>query len=89
MRKSEALALTWQDINYKNDEITINKAVSQGKSRLYIKPTKTGSERVIKMDEVTMTVLKEWKKKQQQAYLILGYNTLSKKQLVLLIQKTL
>lgn len=29
-----------------------------------------------------MVTLKEWKKKQQQAYLALGYNTLQKNQLV-------
>lgn len=68
MRKGEALALTWQDINFKDNEISINKAIGQGKSqRLYVKSTKTGSERTIKMDEDTMTVLKEWKKKQQQS----------------------
>ncbi|MFF3102992.1 site-specific integrase [Viridibacillus arvi] len=83
MRKGEALALTWQDINFKENEISINKAVGQGKSqKLYIKSTKTGSDRTIKMDEATMTVLKEWKKKQQQAYIMLGYNTLNKNQLV-------
>ena len=34
------------------------------------------------MNEATMVILKEWKKKQQQAYLMLGYNTLNKNQLV-------
>lgn len=34
------------------------------------------------MDEATMVILKEWKKKQKQAFLMLGYNTLSKEQLV-------
>lgn len=83
MRKGEALALTWEDINFKDNEISINKAIGQGISqRLYIKPTKTGTERTIKMDEATIIILKEWKKKQQQAYLMLGYNTLQKNQLV-------
>lgn len=83
MRKGEALALNWEDINFKENEISINKAVGQGVSqRLYIKPTKTNTKRTIKMDEATMIVLKEWKKKQQQAYLMLGYNTLQKNQLV-------
>lgn len=83
MRKGEALALTWEDINFKDSEISINKALGQGISqKLYIKPTKTGTSRTIKMDEATMVILKEWKKKQQQAYLMLGYNTLQKNQLV-------
>lgn len=83
MRKGEALSLTWEDINLKDNEISITKALGQGKSqRLYVKTTKTGTERTIKMDEATMVILKEWKKKQQQAYLVLGYNTLQKNQLV-------
>lgn len=83
MRKGEALPLTWEDINLKDNEISITKALGQGKSqRLYVKTTKTGTERTIKMDEATMVILKEWKKKQQRDYLALGYNTLQKKQLV-------
>ncbi|EJQ88383.1 hypothetical protein IGW_05062 [Bacillus cereus ISP3191] len=83
MRKGEALALTWENIDFKNSEITINKALGQGKGqKLYAKSTKTGTTRTIKMDETTMVILKERKKKQQQAYLMLGYNTLTKEQLI-------
>lgn len=83
MRKGEALALTWNDINFKDCEIRINKALSRGKnSRLYVKSTKTGTSRTIKMDDVTLSTLEEWKKKQKQDYLILGHNTLQPKQLV-------
>lgn len=83
MRKGEALALQWDDIDFKNNEITINKAISRGKdNKLYLKTTKTRSNRTIKMDEKTMTILHDWKKKQKQHYLILGYNTLKPKQLV-------
>lgn len=83
MRKGEALALTWEDIDFKNREIDINKALGQGKEqKLYLKSPKTGTKRRIKMDKATMVILKEWKKKQQQAYLMLGYNTLAKEQLV-------
>jgi len=85
MRKGETLALTWNDINFKTNEIRINKALSRGTdNRLYVKSTKTGIARTIKMkmDENTMGILQEWKKKQKQDYLILGYNTLKPKQLV-------
>lgn len=83
MRKGEALALTWEDIDFKNAEITINKALGQRTGqKLYAKSTKTGTTRTIKMDEATMVILKEWKKKQKQAFLILGYNTLAKEQLI-------
>ena len=83
MRKGEALALTWEDIDFKNSEITISKALGQGKGqKLYAKSTKTGTTRTIKMDEATIAILKEWKNKQRQAYLMLGYSTLTKQQLI-------
>jgi len=83
MRKGEALALTWKDVNFKENEIRINKAVSRGKDNLlYVKVTKTRTARTIKMDPKTMDTLKEWKKQQRQDYLILGFNTLQQKQLV-------
>lgn len=83
MRKGEALALKWNDLNFTTNEIRINKALSRGKdSKLYEKSTKTGIARTIKMDDKTMAVLKEWKKKQKQDYLILGFNTMQPKQLV-------
>ncbi len=83
MRKGEALALTWNDLNFTTNELLINKAISKGKNnKIYLKSTKTGDSRNIKMDDKTMAVLKEWKKKQKQDYLILGFNTLQPKQLV-------
>lgn len=83
MRKGEALALTWNDLNFTTNELRINKALSRGKdNQLYVKSTKTGVARTIKMDEKTMTVLKEWKKKQKQDYLVKGFNTMQPKQLV-------
>lgn len=54
MRKEETLALTWEDINLKDNEISITRALGQGKSqRLYVKHTKTDTECMIKMDEAT------------------------------------
>lgn len=83
MRKGEALALTWRDINFKTKEIRINKALSRGKnSKLYIKSTKTNEARTIKMDEKTMGVLRMWKKKQKEDYFKLGFNTSKPSQLV-------
>ncbi|RTQ92263.1 site-specific integrase [Lysinibacillus telephonicus] len=83
MRKGEAFALTWNDLTFTKNEIRINKALSRGKNnRLYVKSTKTGDSRTIKMDDNTMAVLKEWKKKQKQYYHMLGYNTMQPNQLV-------
>ncbi|KQL33339.1 site-specific integrase [Psychrobacillus sp. FJAT-21963] len=75
MRRGEALALTWNDLDFTKNELRINKALSLGKdNRLYVKSTKTGVARTISMDPKTMAVLKEWKKKQKQEYLKLGFN---------------
>jgi len=83
MRKGEALALTWDDLNFTTNVLRINKALSRGKdNRLYVKSTKTGVARTIKMDEKTMAILKVWKKKQKQDYFMLGFNTMQPKQLV-------
>lgn len=84
MRIGEALALTWNDVNFKDNEIRINKSVARGKDgRLYAKTTKTKkSIRTIKMDEKTLSILDEWRKQQKLDYLKLGYNTLKPDQLV-------
>lgn len=83
MRKGEALALTWKDIDFTKNEIRINKAISRGKNnKLYVKTTKTGIARTIKMDSATMGILKKWKKQQREDYLLLGFNTLQRNQLV-------
>lgn len=83
MRKSEALALTWNDLNLIEKELSITKAIGRGKSaRLYLKPPKTGSSRVIKLVDRTITILKEWKRIQKQEYLVLGHNTTKANQLI-------
>lgn len=83
MRKSEALALRWNDLNLKENELSISKAIGRGDSaRLYLKSTKTGLSRTIKIDEETIAIFKEWKKIQKQEYLVLGYNTMQTNQLI-------
>lgn len=67
MRKGEALALTWKDINFKYNEIRINKAISRGKNnQLYLKATKTGISRIIKLDPKTKELLYAWRKQQKK-----------------------
>ncbi len=83
MRKSEALALTWNDVNFIENELTINKAIGRGKqTKLYLKTTKTGKPRTIKLDDTTLSNLKEWNKLQKQQYIKLGINTMKKNQLI-------
>lgn len=83
MRMGEAIALTWEDLNFKDNEIRISKSIARGlKAKQYLKTTKSGHSRTIKMDEGTMAILKDWRKYQQMDYLKLGFNTLQPNQLV-------
>lgn len=66
MRKGEAFALKWKDIDFKTQEIRITKAVA----------------RTIKIDVKTIDLLKQWKIEQMEIYKELGFNTNSKQQLV-------
>lgn len=66
MRKGEALALKWSDINFKNKTLYINKAVSRRETGLYIQTPKTpASIRRISLDDKTLDLLKEFKKESQ------------------------
>lgn len=68
MRKSEAFALQWKDIDFKLEEIRITKAGKRGESGLYLGPTKNGEPRTIKADEKTMSLFKLWKTEQVEIY---------------------
>ncbi|WP_034551658.1 site-specific integrase [Carnobacterium funditum] len=82
MRKGEALALLWSDIDFKNNTVSISKALTRGENKkLIVQPPKTKtSVRVLLLDNVTMNVLREWKSQQATDYLKLGFNTNHSKQ---------
>ncbi|MDT2640413.1 tyrosine-type recombinase/integrase [Enterococcus dongliensis] len=84
MRKGEAYALTWEDIDFKKNIIDINKSLSRGENNtLYVSPPKNKSSiRKISMDKVTMNILKNWKIKQLEYFLILGKHPKKKDQIV-------
>ena len=68
LRKGEALALTWRDIDFKNKTLTVNKTVASGKSGsiLIQKPKTKASNRTISLDSSTMNLLKEWQIEQNK-----------------------
>ncbi|MCS5503052.1 site-specific integrase [Lysinibacillus sp. A4] len=69
IRKGEALALTWADINFDTKELLITKALSRGKkNKLYIKSTKTDTIRQLLIDDETCHILSEWKQLQLQKF---------------------
>lgn len=60
MRRSEALALKWSDIDQTNSRISIRRAADVTKRNVE-KTTKTGRTRVVDIDRATFDVLKSWK----------------------------
>lgn len=83
-RKGEILALTWEDLNFKKNTLNISKTLTLGLgNKLLIQTPKTKkSKRVLPIDERTMAIMKEWKSQQARDMLKLGYNTMTKNQLV-------
>lgn len=83
-RKGEALALTWNDVNFENKQITISKTTSRGlDNRLVIQTPKTAnSKRVVSVDDKTIELLKKWRVTQKKEYFTRGYNTLKSSQLI-------
>lgn len=72
MRTQEALGLQWQDIDFANASITIQRAVTESivwdergnkvSSKSVLGPTKQGTgDRVINAPEKVMNILKEWR----------------------------
>lgn len=77
MRKSEALALQWKDIDIFNRKITIGKtlAVDEHNQIIIQEPKTISSQRAIALDLKTIKVLEQWRYNQKEWYLKFGYNT--------------
>lgn len=84
MRKSEVLALQWEDIDMFNKELHVNKTVAMDEHKnIIIQTPKTkASRRTISLDKGTLAILNDWKMRQRTEYLKLGYNTSSEEQYV-------
>ncbi|WP_296114988.1 site-specific integrase [uncultured Anaerococcus sp.] len=68
MRKGEAQALEWDDINFKENKIRINKTISTyGRNKKHISNPKTSSSnRIISVDKTSIDLLKDRKKEQKE-----------------------
>ena len=74
-RIGEVLSLTWDDIDFKNKTISINKSLifNDENKQWYFGPTKTfTSNRTIKIGDTLINVLKKFKKKQMENKLKYG-----------------
>jgi len=81
LRKGEALALTWQDIDFINNSISITKTLAYTEKGVILQPPKNGLNRTIAMDSITMEILSDWKKQQRKEFRMSGIE-IKTKQLV-------
>ncbi|QHW38241.1 site-specific integrase [Staphylococcus ursi] len=81
-RRGELMALTWNDIDFNKQTITINKTYARGLNyKLVIQEPKTKSSlRTISIDEKTTAILKAWRTHQRVESLKYGHNTSDKHQ---------
>jgi integrase len=75
-RKGEVLALTWDDIDFKEKTIRFNKtlAVTENSLKYLQIPKTTYSKRVISVDDKTLGTLEKWRKMQTKLLLTFGIN---------------
>ena len=72
-RRGELIALTWEDINFDTQTVSITKSVAKTKEGQIIKSTKTiAGEREIKLPKQCFDTLANWKKEEKALALILG-----------------
>lgn len=74
-RIGEVLALTWKDINFTTNELSINKTIAKGEGYYVSQTPKTkSSNRKIILDKKTISQLKRWKLEQVKFLFKLGYS---------------
>lgn len=73
LRKGELISLTWDDIDFTNQTLSINKTGYYLNGNPYITSTKTNkSTRIISVDKSTISLLKQWKLEQKKLLLSRG-----------------
>ena len=69
LRKGEVSALTWNDIDFKNGIIKVNKSLSFVSNKGTLKSTKNGKERIIPMLDKTREILERQKNISKSIYI--------------------
>ena len=84
MRIGGLLALTWDDVSFSDNTISVNKTLSKNADgKLIVHDPKTrSSKRLLDMDMETMQILRRWKVKQASYLLARGINAMDKGQLI-------
>lgn len=60
VRRGEAIAVKWKDLNFADKKISIRRAADSAKARAF-KKTKTGRERLIELSDPVVDLLSAWK----------------------------
>lgn len=72
-RRGELVALTWDDIDFKQNKVKINKSLQYINGKIFEKETKTeNSDRINYITKLTIDILKKYQKEQLQKKLLLG-----------------
>ena len=84
MRKGEALALNWSDIDFNKKQVHITKGVVLDENETpMISTTKTKkSVRTVSLDDESIATLRKWKIEQAKELMSIGINSLNKHQLL-------
>lgn len=84
MRKGEALALNWSDIDFNKKQVHITKGVVLDENEIpIISTTKTKkSVRTVSLDDESLATLRRWKLEQAKELMSIGINSLNKHQLL-------
>ena len=79
LRCGEACALTWDDIDFDNRTMTINKTMVCVNNQFYITPPKTKySNRTVLLGDTILEILKNWKEEQEMIAKCVGINAPNK-----------
>jgi integrase len=71
-RRSEAVALTWSQLDLERGEVTLDRAVVVADGKVHDSTTKSGRARIVTLDPETVAVLRAWRAQQAAELLALG-----------------
>lgn len=75
-RKGELYALHWSDVDFHQKKISLKKTLIHAKGEKQLQTSKTrASRRVVSVDDETLAILKQWRRKQIQRYMMLQLAT--------------
>ncbi|QYN54538.1 site-specific integrase [Lactobacillus panisapium] len=76
LRRGEALALKWSDIDFKENVVSVKRTLTKGLgNKVIVQTPKTSSSyRKVAIDRNTASVLKDWKQEQRKQQIVININ---------------